>query len=245
MSRLAWSQLRFRVTRSLALLLGMLVAVTAFCVLTATARTSQLLTVGTVSAHFRAAYDILVRPQGARTRLESRTGTVQPNFLSGIYGGITLRQYHDIQQLPGVAVAAPIAMVGYSLPIVPVTARLRLGHRQPGTAPVPAPHDLDQRRGPHPDPAAAFLRVPDQRPDPAAAERLGRLRAVAVRGPGQHVCWLPAGHRRAAVRPGQTGRSLVLVADHRHGRRGFLGGSHGAASRIRGVLELPHADRGG
>ena len=124
MSRLAWSQLRFRATRSLALLLGMLVAVTAFCVLTATARTSQLRTVGTVSAHFRAAYDILVRPQGARTRLESRTGTVQPNFLSGIYGGITLRQYHDIQQLPGVAVAAPIAMVGYSLPIVPVTARL-------------------------------------------------------------------------------------------------------------------------
>jgi putative ABC transport system permease protein len=123
-SRLAWSQLRFRATRSLALLLGMLVAVTAFCVLTATARTSQLRTVGTVSAHFRAAYDILVRPKGARTQLETRTGTVQPNFLSGIYGGISLRQYHDIRQLPGVAVAAPIAMVGYSLPIVPVTTRL-------------------------------------------------------------------------------------------------------------------------
>lgn len=102
----------------------MLVAVTAFCVLTATARTSQLRTVGTVTAHFRAAYDILVRPERSRTPLESRTGTVQPNFLSGIYGGISLRQYHDIQQLPGVAVAAPIAMVGYSLPIVPVTARL-------------------------------------------------------------------------------------------------------------------------
>jgi putative ABC transport system permease protein len=123
-SRLAWSQLRFRATRSLALLLGMFVAVTAFCVLTATARTSQLRTVGTVSAHFRAAYDILVRPKGARTQLESRSGTVQPNFLSGIYGGISLRQYHDVRQLPGVAVAAPIAMVGYSLPIVPVTTRL-------------------------------------------------------------------------------------------------------------------------
>src|SRR6202042_3659070 len=64
------------------------------------------------------------RPRGARTQLESRSGTVQPNFLSGIYGGISLRQYHDIQQLPGVAVAAPIAMGGYSLPIVRVTARL-------------------------------------------------------------------------------------------------------------------------
>ena len=124
MSRLAWSQLRYRAARSAALLLGILVAVTAFCVLTASARTSQLRTVGTVSAHFRAAYDILVRPQGSRTRLESSTGTVQPNFLSGIYGGISLRQYHDIAQLPGVSVAAPIAMVGYSLPIVPVTTRL-------------------------------------------------------------------------------------------------------------------------
>jgi putative ABC transport system permease protein len=123
-SRLAWSQLRYRAARSAALLLGMLGAVTAFCVLTASARTSQLRTVGTVTAHFRAAYDILVRPAGSRTRLESSTGTVQPNFLSGIYGGISLRQYHEITRLPGVSVAAPIAMVGYSLPIVPVTARL-------------------------------------------------------------------------------------------------------------------------
>jgi putative ABC transport system permease protein len=115
MGRLAWSQLRFRTTRALALLLGMLLAATAFTVLTATSRTSQLRTVGTVAAHFRPAYDILVRPTGSRTALESRTGTVQPNFLSGIYGGITLAQYHQIQQLPGVQVAAPIAMVGYAL----------------------------------------------------------------------------------------------------------------------------------
>ena len=46
--------------------------------------------------------------------MESRTGTVQPDFLSGIYGGITMAQYHQIQQIPGVQVAAPIAMVGYA-----------------------------------------------------------------------------------------------------------------------------------
>jgi putative ABC transport system permease protein len=115
MGRLAWSQLRFRTGRALALLLGMLLAATAFTVLTAASRTSQLRTIGTVAAHFRPAYDILVRPTGSRTALESRTGTVQPNFLSGIYGGITLAQYHQIQQIPGVQVAAPIAMVGYAL----------------------------------------------------------------------------------------------------------------------------------
>jgi putative ABC transport system permease protein len=51
---------------------------------------------------------------GTRSRLESATGTVQPDFLSGIYGGITMAAYHQIQQIPGVQVAAPIAMVGYT-----------------------------------------------------------------------------------------------------------------------------------
>ncbi|HUC24395.1 MAG TPA: FtsX-like permease family protein [Streptosporangiaceae bacterium] len=115
MGRLAWSQLRFRTTRAIALLVGLLLATTAFTVLTAASRTAQLRTVGTVTAHFKPAYDILVRPEGARTALETQTGTVQPNFLSGIYGGITMAQYHDIAQIPGVQVAAPIAMVGYAL----------------------------------------------------------------------------------------------------------------------------------
>jgi putative ABC transport system permease protein len=115
LGRLAWSQLRFRAARTLALLAGILLAATAFTVLTAASSTSQLRTVGTVAAHFSPAYDILVRPKGSRTALESRTGTVQPNFLSGIYGGISMAQYHQIQRIRGVQVAAPIAMVGYTL----------------------------------------------------------------------------------------------------------------------------------
>jgi putative ABC transport system permease protein len=114
-ARLAWSQLRFATVRVIALLAGLLLATTAFTVLTAASRTAQLRTVGTVSSHFLSAYQILVRPKGARTALEQQTGTVQPNFLAGIYGGITMAQYHQIAGLPGVSVAAPIAMVGYAL----------------------------------------------------------------------------------------------------------------------------------
>jgi putative ABC transport system permease protein len=114
MGRLAWSQVRSRPARTLALIVGVLVAATAFTVLTAAARTAQLRTVGEVSAHYAPAYDILVRPKGARTAVENETGTVQPDFLSGIYGGITMAQYRQIQQIPGVQVAAPIAMVGYA-----------------------------------------------------------------------------------------------------------------------------------
>jgi putative ABC transport system permease protein len=114
MRRLAWSQLRFRTGRALALLAGILVATTAFTVLTAAARTAQIRTIGTVNAHFQLAYDILVRPSGARSRLESATGTVQPDFLSGIYGGITMAQWNQISRIAGVQVAAPVAMVGYT-----------------------------------------------------------------------------------------------------------------------------------
>ena len=114
MGRLAWLQARFRPARTLALIAGVLVAATGFTVLTAASQTAQLRTVGKVSASFEPAYDILVRPRGARTAVENRTGTVQPDFLSGIYGGITMAQYHQIQQVPGVQVAAPIAMAGYA-----------------------------------------------------------------------------------------------------------------------------------
>jgi putative ABC transport system permease protein len=135
MGRIAWSQLRFRAGRALALLAGMLVAATAFTVLTAAARTAQLRTIGTVSAHFQPAYDILVRPAGARSRLESATGTVQPDFLPGLYGGITMAQYRQIRRLGGVQVAAPIAMVGYGLmyasfPVWLPAADIRRGGRQ-------------------------------------------------------------------------------------------------------------------
>ena len=88
-----------------------------------------------MSAHFVPAYDILVRPKGARTAVETTTGTVQPNFLSGVYGGITTGQYRQIQQIPGVQVAAPIAMVGYSLLVsllryqVPAAALARPGRQ--------------------------------------------------------------------------------------------------------------------
>jgi putative ABC transport system permease protein len=118
---LAWAQLRYRPARLVALLLGLLVATSAFTVLTAASKTSQLRTVGTVTSNFVPAYEILVRPKGTRTELENATDTVQPNFLSGIYGGITMGQYHEISRIPGVDVAAPIAMVGYALLYAPIT----------------------------------------------------------------------------------------------------------------------------
>ncbi|RIV38647.1 FtsX-like permease family protein [Micromonospora radicis] len=124
MFRFIWGQLRGRAGRSVALLAGVLVATTGFVVLTGATTTSRLEVTGAVERNTRAAYDILVRPPGARTPLEAERRLVRPNYLSGLYGGITLKQYEQVQAVAGVNVAAPIAMLGYSTSYVPVSIDL-------------------------------------------------------------------------------------------------------------------------
>ncbi|MBY8874093.1 ABC transporter permease [Micromonospora sp. PLK6-60] len=119
MFRFIWAQLRGRAGRSVALLVGVLVATTGFVVLTGATTTSRLAVTGTVERNTRAAYDILVRPPGTRTPLEAERGLVRPNYLSGLFGGITLDQYRQVEAIAGVDVAAPIAMLGHSTTGVP------------------------------------------------------------------------------------------------------------------------------
>src|SRR5262245_44211491 len=115
MFSMIWSNLRFRLGRTVALLAGVLVATTSFIVLTAAADASRLAVVGNVSRHARAAYDILVRPRGAATPLERTDNLVQPNYLANSPAGITIAQYDAIRALPGADVAAPVAVIGYVL----------------------------------------------------------------------------------------------------------------------------------
>ncbi len=115
-----WRQLHSRAGRSVALLAGMLVATTGFIVLTGATTASRLQVTGTVERNTRAAYEILVRPHGTRTPLETERGLVRPNYLSGLFGGISTAQYDQVRAIAGVEIAAPIAMLGYSTTGVPV-----------------------------------------------------------------------------------------------------------------------------
>jgi hypothetical protein len=123
-------QMRHRAARTVALVLGILVASASFTVLTGAARTGQLQVVGKVRHNFRSAYDILVRPPGSVSALERRRHLVRQNYLSDIFGGISVAQYHRIQQVPGVQVAAPIAMLGYVFQTVrlPIDLTAFIGH---------------------------------------------------------------------------------------------------------------------
>jgi FtsX-like permease family len=66
-----------------------------------------------LNAHWRGAYDVLVRPKGASLGLARTDGLVEPNFLSlAGSGGISEAQVDAIRAIPGVQIAAPIAWVG-------------------------------------------------------------------------------------------------------------------------------------
>ncbi len=116
MRRFVWSQFRFRRSRTAALAVAILVASVSFVVLTSTAQTSSIRVHGTLKSAFRPAYDILVRPRNSQTQLERTERLVRPNFLAGVFGGISFEQWHEIQRIRGVEVAAPIANVGWIMP---------------------------------------------------------------------------------------------------------------------------------
>lgn len=132
MAHFLFGQLRRRRARALVLGAGILIASCAFVLLAASAKTSAIHVRGDVRSNFRAAYDILVRPRGSATPLERRERLVRDNYLSGIFGGITIVQWQKVLRIHGVSVAAPIANLGYILPYgsfsVPIT---KLINREP------------------------------------------------------------------------------------------------------------------
>src|SRR6266542_350432 len=128
MLRFIEGQVRHRRSRSLLLAVGILVAAVSFTLLASQSTTSALEVRGTIAKNWRPAYDILVRPRGSYTKLERTEGLVRANYLSGIFGGITSRQWRVILSTPGVEVAAPIENIGYILPFervaIPITRYL-------------------------------------------------------------------------------------------------------------------------
>ncbi|MGA8015522.1 MAG: FtsX-like permease family protein, partial [Candidatus Dormiibacterota bacterium] len=129
MRRLILHQLRHRPGRGLALGAGILVAAVSFSLLTAATATEVAQSTSAVQSNLSSAYDIVVF---AATKSTPKPGGLVPaNYLSGLYGGISLSQYKTVKSIPGVQIAAPIAVVGYILATVNVpinvTAVLRHG----------------------------------------------------------------------------------------------------------------------
>lgn len=111
----AWAHLRGDWRRTVPAAVAVLLAVTSFVVLTGSVRSQRLVVTEQVASNYRSTYDILVRPARSATGIEQSQGVVRPNFLSGRYGGISLDQVHRIAAIPGVGVAAPVAVLGQTM----------------------------------------------------------------------------------------------------------------------------------
>ncbi|MGI5175267.1 FtsX-like permease family protein [Dactylosporangium sp. CA-152071] len=115
------AQLLFRRGRLVATIAAVAVAVASFALLASASRGSQVQVNGTVQANFRPTYDILVRPPAA---VPSEDGLVRTDRVTSTYGGITEAQWRRILDLPGVDVAAPVAMAGYVMQTAVITVDL-------------------------------------------------------------------------------------------------------------------------
>ena len=108
----AFRELVSRRTATSLAAVGLLTATLGFMLLASTSKTTEAVLTGDLTAAWVSPYDILVRPVGAALPLEQSSALVRPNFLSASPSGITLQQLDTIRAVPGVAVAAPIAVVG-------------------------------------------------------------------------------------------------------------------------------------
>jgi putative ABC transport system permease protein len=111
---LAIHELLSRRTATLLAGAGLLTATLGFVVLAGTSQTTQAVLTHDIANAWPSPYDILVRPVGAQDPIEANLNLVRPNYLTGLRGGISEAQLDQIRAIPGIAVAAPIAVVGYT-----------------------------------------------------------------------------------------------------------------------------------
>src|SRR4051812_9307102 len=98
------AQLRHRRGRVASTLAAIAIAVASFSLLTSAAQGSRLAVHATVTKNARPLYDILVR---ARAGDGDAGALLNGDAVTDAQGGITLDQWHQVLDVPGVAVAAP------------------------------------------------------------------------------------------------------------------------------------------
>lgn len=112
MLRFIWKGWWRHKERFILLLIGALIISSGLSYLLSLSETSKGTIVDVLRKNWKAQYDILVRPPDSRSATENEN-LLAPNYLSGLSGGISLDQWHLIENIDGVSVAAPIAPIGY------------------------------------------------------------------------------------------------------------------------------------
>lgn len=93
--------------------IGLLAITTTTLLIGALSRTTVVVVENNLQSYWRTTYDILVRPSSARSSVETDHGLVEANYLAQLDGGISFEQYQEVANIPGIEVAAPIALLTY------------------------------------------------------------------------------------------------------------------------------------
>ncbi|MBD1224329.1 ABC transporter permease [Virgibacillus halodenitrificans] len=95
------------------LMIGALLISSGLSFLIGLSETSKGTTINTLEEKWKASYDIVVRPPDSVGNTEVNN-LFDPNYLSGLSGGISTDQLDKIKKINGVSIAAPISILGYT-----------------------------------------------------------------------------------------------------------------------------------
>ncbi|MDX1770934.1 MAG: FtsX-like permease family protein, partial [Planococcaceae bacterium] len=113
MLKFIWNSWWRNKERFILLLVGVLILSTGLSYLIGITQANNGTVVDELQKRWKSSYHIVVRPEGSRSVTED-LNLLEPNYLSGMEGGISLEQYETIKQIENVDIAAPIAMIGSS-----------------------------------------------------------------------------------------------------------------------------------
>lgn len=113
MTRFIWRNWWRHKQRFILLLVGILIISSGLTFLSTLTESNFGTVSETLEKKWKASYDIVVRPQGTRSVTEEDK-LFEPNFLSGLSGGISTKQFEQIKAINNVDIAAPLAIMGYT-----------------------------------------------------------------------------------------------------------------------------------
>jgi len=113
MLKFIWNSWWRNKERFILLLVGVLILSTGLSYLIGITQANNGTVVDELQKRWESSYHLVVRPEGSRSVTED-LNLLEPNYLSGMEGGISLEQYEQIKKIQDVDIAAPIAMIGSS-----------------------------------------------------------------------------------------------------------------------------------
>ncbi|MCA1055364.1 hypothetical protein LCM10_10240 [Rossellomorea aquimaris] len=111
MIRFIWNSWWRNKDRFILLIIGVLLLSVGLSYLVGVTQSNNGTIVNELQKRWKSSYHLVVRPEGSRSVTEEMN-LLEPNYLSGLHGGITMEQYETIKGMDDVSIAAPISMIG-------------------------------------------------------------------------------------------------------------------------------------